>query len=267
MRLSDFNAVMVNTSGGKDSQTSMRAIARMAKEEKYPTSRIIAAHAAFPEEWPGAMQLAERHSAHYGITFQVEGYRNKDGESKTLLDYVRLRQKWPSSAVRYCTSEFKRAPCGRVLTAIHRRFANGGRTKILNIFGFRAEESPSRAKRKPLAKNTRYSTKSREVWDWLPIHEWKEQEVWDDIEASGVSHHRAYDLGMPRLSCPFCIFAPRAALMTAGKEFPELLDQYVAVENETGHKFRQNLAIADIRQALRDGEEIDAANLNGNWNM
>jgi len=31
MRLSDFNAVMVNTSGGKDSQTSMRAIARMEK--------------------------------------------------------------------------------------------------------------------------------------------------------------------------------------------------------------------------------------------
>ena len=56
--------------------------------------------------------------------------------------------------------------------------------------------------------------------NWLEEHD-----VWKDIKASGVPYHKAYDLGMPRLSCVFCIFSPPAALMIAGKQNPELLDR------------------------------------------
>ena len=86
-----------------------------------------------------------------------------------------------------------------------------------------AEESPARSKKEPYAPNSYFSTKSRTIWDWLPIHDWSEGEVWDDIEASGIPHHFAYDLRMPRLSCAFCIYAPRKALVLAGKHNPELL--------------------------------------------
>ena len=37
---------------------------------------------------------------------------------------------------------------------------------------------------------------------------WKVEDVWARIKASGVEHHKAYDLGMSRLSCCFCVFAP-----------------------------------------------------------
>jgi 3'-phosphoadenosine 5'-phosphosulfate sulfotransferase (PAPS reductase)/FAD synthetase len=92
------------------------------------------------------------------------------------------------------------------------------------------------------------------VTDWYPLTDWTEDEIWADITASGVPHHRAYDLGMPRLSCAFCIFAPRAALMIAGRENPELLDTYVEIEREICHSFRAKETIESIRDAIRDGE-------------
>jgi hypothetical protein len=60
---------------------------------------------------------------------------------------------------------------------------------------------------------------------------------------------------MPRLSCCFCIFSPRPALLLAGKHNPELLAEYVAVERWTGHAFRQELPLASIQEALARGEE------------
>ena len=60
---------------------------------------------------------------------------------------------------------------------------------------------------------------------------------------------------MPRLSCCFCIFSPRSALLLAGKHNPELLAEYVAVERRIGHRFRVDLSLADIQAALCRGEQ------------
>lgn len=268
IRLSSFDGVMVNSSGGKDSQTSLRRIVKQAQSEGYPLWRIVVAHADLRHmEWPGVKPLAEKQAHEHGIEFEWERYRNRNGDELLLLDYVRKRRKWPGSTTRFCTSEFKRSPCGRVLTRLHRRVNEHGRTKLLNVFGFRAEESPARKKKAELAQNKRFSTQSREVWDFLPIHGWQEREVWDDIHSSGVPYHPAYDLGMPRLSCQFCVFAPRQALMIAGRENPELLKAYVDLETEIGHDFQHNKPIRAIKEALDAGEEPDSTTLNGAWNM
>lgn len=60
---------------------------------------------------------------------------------------------------------------------------------------------------------------------------------------------------MPRLSCCFCIFAPRVALLLAGKHNSELLAEYVRVEREIGHSFRLELPLAEVQRALEEGEE------------
>lgn len=127
----------------------------------------------------------------------------------------------------------------------------GGVCRILNCLGMHAEEGPARAKRQPFAANESASNGRRWVDDWLPLHGWTAARVW----ASGVRHHPAYDLGMPRLSCCFCIFSPRAALLLAGKHNPGLLAEYVEVERRTGHAFRLGLPLADVQDALRRGEE------------
>ena len=90
--------------------------------------------------------------------------------------------------------------------------------------------------------------------DWLPLHAWTTEQVWQRIKASGVRYHPAYDLGMPRLSCCFCIFSPRSALLLAGKHNPELLAEYVAVEKQIGHRFRKELSLTEVQEALAKGE-------------
>lgn len=254
--------VVINSSGGKDSQTALRVTVEAAAMAGLPKDRLVVAHADLGEmEWPGSRELAAEQARLHGLRFEVASYRTRRGENLSLLDYVRRRGKWPSSTTRFCTSEYKRGPGGRIVSLLFHEDPG----PILNVFGFRAEESPARAKRSVYSKNMRFSTKSREVWDWLPIHDWTEKQVWDDIRASGIPHHPVYDQGMPRLSCSFCIFAPRDALMLAGQLRPDMLDRYCEVEKEIGHTFQNGRSLQSIRDALNAGEKPKA--IGGAWNM
>lgn len=260
--LRDYRWIVINSSGGKDSQVALGEVVRQCDAAGVPRARLVVSHQCLGRmEWQGTLDLVRQQAAHYGLRVEVSKYRNKAGAELDLLDYVRLRRKWPDNQNRYCTSDFKRGPGGRVITQLSRE-APG---KVLNIFGFRSEESPARAKKPVFVKNDRLTSNLREVWDWLPIHDWTEKQVWQAIAASGVPHHWAYDKGMPRLSCCFCIFAPRAALLIAGRENPELLDEYCRLEAEIGHTFQNKKPISAIRDALAAGEKPEA--VSGAWNM
>jgi 3'-phosphoadenosine 5'-phosphosulfate sulfotransferase (PAPS reductase)/FAD synthetase len=252
--LACYDWIVVNSSGGKDSQTALEGIVRAADRQSVDRSRIVVNHQCLgAQEWPGTLDLVRRQAAHYGLRVEVASYRDKDGAAPTLLDYVRKRGKWPSSKQRFCTSEFKRGPGGRVLTKLAREVQ--GPCKILSVFGFRAEESAARAKRQRFSLNTRHSTNTRQVWDYLPIHDWTEEQVWQDIKTSGVPYHTVYDQGMKRLSCTYCIFAPRNALLTAAYLRPDMLQEYVDLEREIGHDFQHNKPIRLIQEAMLAGEK------------
>lgn len=261
-RFADYRWVVVNSSGGKDSQTALRQVVFEADRQGYSRQQIIVSHQDLGwMEWPGVWDLVCRQADAYGLMARRSQYRDKDGRHPNLLEYVRKRRMWPSSRQRFCTSEFKRGPGGRVITELC-RLGNGD---VLQVFGFRAQESSARARRKVFARNDRASTKTRTVMDWLPIHHWMEDAVWEDIRASGIPWHPAYDMGMPRLSCCFCIFAPRAALLRAAYANPKLLDEYCAVEAEIGHDFKHKQPIREIRDALRAGEVPTV--VDGKWSM
>lgn len=246
--LSRFRWIVVNSSGGKDSQTTLRRVVAACDAQSIPRERLLVSHQDLGEcDWPGAHHLAHRQAAHYSLPVHVTAYRNRSGESLSLLDYVLTRGRWPSSKQRYCTSDFKRGPGGRVITSLYRQDPGD----ILQVFGFRAEESSARAKREEWSRNSRLSTKSRTVYDWLPIHPLSLDAVWSDIHASGVPHHPAYDLGLPRLSCVFCIFAGRKDLALAARHNPALLARYAEVERRIGHRFRQDLSLADLQSELQ----------------
>jgi hypothetical protein len=70
--------------------------------------------------------------------------------------------------------------------------------------------------------------------------------------SSASGHHPAYDLGMKRLSCVFCVFAPRKALLIAGEHNPELLNDYVAAEKRMGHTFRVDQSLVEIQNTLNE---------------
>ncbi len=131
----------------------------------------------------------------------------------------------------------------------------GKQLKVLNCMGLRKGESTARSKKEPFTFDKRASNGKRAVYTWLPIHDINVREVWDVIKQSGVRHHPAYDLGMPRLSCCFCILASREAWMLAGKHNPELLAEYVRVEEKTGHQFTMAHSLADVKRDLDAGVE------------
>ncbi len=70
---------------------------------------------------------------------------------------------------------------------------------------------------------------------------------------------------MPRLSCVLCIFAPRPALILAARHNPELLEEYIRIEKATGHKFKKDLSLTEVKEAAERGEEIGS--ITGAWNM
>jgi 3'-phosphoadenosine 5'-phosphosulfate sulfotransferase (PAPS reductase)/FAD synthetase len=225
----------------------------MADDQFYPKHKIVVSHQDLGEmEWEGTRELAGKQAADFGLKIYFSKRRDKNGYEETLLEYIERRKKFPSNNQRYCTSDFKRAPGARVVTMLTKGL---GECKILHVFGFRKEESPARSKKPVLAINKMLTTKKRLVHDYLPIHDWSTKYVWKIIKHNKLDYHPAYDLGMPRLSCCFCIFSPFDALVTAGKANPELLNRYVEIENKIGHTFKAKSSIGDVKKAINDGYE------------
>lgn len=280
--LEGYDWIVVSSSAGKDSHAMLDYVNELAKVAG-AAERVVVVHSDLGEvEWDGTGELAAEHAAHYGNRFEVvtriggvatrNGKVYKKGETYgSILDYARRRGAWPDANNRWCTSDFKRGPIGKVFTKLAKEWkaANPGADRacrILDCMGLRAEESPARAKKDPFV--VRVSNRNKHVDSWLPIHAWKETHVWDRIKASGVRYHPAYDLGMKRLSCALCIFAPKKALVLAGTHNRELLDRYVEVEEATGHKFRMDVSLAEVREAVRAGETFDEEeDDDGAWNM
>lgn len=209
--------------------------------------RIIVAHADLGRiEWNGCASLAERQASLYGVRFWKMARPQGD-----LLEHAEEKGMWPGHATRYCTSDHKRGQIQKLFTELSRTLP-GEKLRILNCLGMRAEESTARAKLSIYEKNNRASTKTdtRIVYNSHAIKHWGVDEVWANIKATGIPYHFAYDLGMPRLSCCFCIFAPREALVLAGQHNPGLLQEYVDAEERMGHTFRVDLSMKEIQDEV-----------------
>ena len=234
----------------------------IAEHNNYPKDQIIVSHQDLGDmEWDGVQDLVIEQANLFGFETVIEKRVDKNGYQENLLEYAERRGKWPSRSQRWCTSDFKRGPGDKVL----RRLANQREAKnVLYIFGFRADESTDRAKKKRLSQNHRLSTKKRKVWEFNIVLHWDLERVWRVIINNSLPYHWAYDIGMPRLSCVFCIFAPKDALVIAGKKNPKLLDRYIATEKKIGHTFKNGFAIAEVKKLINNGYEPKAI---PNWGM
>lgn len=266
--LASYDAVLISTSGGKDSQACMDVLVAQAVEHGV-RDRILAVHADLGAiEWPGARALANEHADFYGIPFTTVRRRDRHGNHPDLLTDIVNRGRWPDAANRYCTSGAKRGPIQVLMTAVTTRLREGGITdrpvRLLNVMGMRAEESAARRKRLPLSRNTRASNSRRTVDDFLPIHAFTEAETWATNRAAGTRSHWAYSEGMPRLSCRFCPLASRSATVLSAQLNPDLADAYVAAEQRMGHRFTRGWSIADaVAEARRRPRVLAAAGWSG----
>ena len=262
--LHGYDLILLNTSGGKDSQACMDYVVSLTDEAGIPRERLVALHADLKEmEWPKTAPTVTRHAEAYGLRLVTVSRAKGD-----LLDHVEERGLWPAATTRYCTSAHKREPSAKELTKLAnevnaRRMIPRGKllkrlglrpARILNVFGFRAQESGARNKKLVFERDVKLSSGNRTVDVWLPIHDWSETDVWSRIHASGIPAHSIYASKMSRASCSFCVLSSKADLVTAARLRPDLAHRYADLERRIGHRFQNNLSIAEILRLAEDGE-------------
>ncbi|MDX2658314.1 phosphoadenosine phosphosulfate reductase family protein [Streptomyces scabiei] len=260
--LTEYDVILVASSAGKDSQAMLDYVAELAREAGV-MDRVVVLHNDLGEvEWPGTAELAQEQAEHYGFRYEM-----RHREQGLLLDQIRARHyklrakgdtttpAWPSSAARYCTSDQKRAPARKLITQLvdelgiewtGRPSRPVRQAKVLYCLGIRAQESSGRKKKPALELDKAATSGVREVTTWHPILSWTEDQVWARIHASGVRYHWAYDKGMKRLSCSFCVLASREDLACAARLRPDMARKYLELEQEIGHTFKADLSMAQI---------------------
>jgi 3'-phosphoadenosine 5'-phosphosulfate sulfotransferase (PAPS reductase)/FAD synthetase len=208
--LGDFDLIVVSTSGGKDSQVALDVAVAEARKAGV-LDRVTAVHADLgDDEWECTTDLVRLQAERYGVPLVI------------------------------CSR------IGQVIAAWRERTGEKRARRVLSVQGLRADESSRRAKRVPFELDAAFSSARREVWTWLPIHRWSARDVWGTIRDSGAPYHWAYDVGMPRLSCSLCIFAPESALVLAGHYNRARLVEKADLEVETGDTFKIDLALGDV---------------------
>ncbi|OHU47366.1 phosphoadenosine phosphosulfate reductase [Mycobacteroides chelonae] len=250
-QLEDYDIILVNSSAGKDSQASLDVIVEVARAAG-AIDRVVVVHADLGDnEWPGTAALAAEHASHYGLPLSVVARTTDEGRVETILTRVDKRGMWPDAARRWCTSDHKRGPIRKLMTQLVSELRDSGSVAnrpvhLLNVMGFRGEESPARLKRHPYSHNHSASNGRRRVDDWYPILDWTAEQVWARIAAAGTRPHPAYAAGMTRLSCRFCVLASKSDLVLSARMNPDLAARYATVETRTGHRFRKDLSMAEI---------------------
>lgn len=239
--LRGFDAVVLSSSGGKDSHAMLHRVAQLA-DDAGVRDRLVVLHCDLGHvEWPDAVELAAAQARHYGIRFETRR-RARGG----LLDLVRERGLWPSARARYCTSATKRDVARKFITETVTDLGITGRpVRVLSALGIRAAESRARAKRPALGVDRAASSGRREVTLWHPILELSTAQVWSTVHASGAPHHPAYR-HVSRLSCSLCPLASRRDLLAAARLRPDLAIEYAGIEEEIGHRFREDWSMAQI---------------------
>ncbi|MET8006211.1 phosphoadenosine phosphosulfate reductase family protein [Nonomuraea glycinis] len=255
--------IVINSSAGKDSMALLAYVANLITEQGY-TGRVVVLHndlgttpSGEPIEWPGVAALAREHATQYGFDFHVRT-RELGGLWHQL---IQERRNWPSSAARWCTSDQKTAQgmklVTELVTEVREQLGITGRPiQVLYALGIRGEESDRRAGMDVLAVDTSHSSGKRTIHRWHPIRDWTVKQVWDQIKAAGLRPHAAYDWGMTRLSCSFCVLASTEDLLVATTRRPELHAELAQAEQQLDHSFKQDLSLAEMRAAL-DAAELE----------
>lgn len=264
--LQSYDLIFANTSGGKDSALALKRLVDHLDAEGISRERLVAVHAIMDEEWEGTVDLVTSHAHHYGIRLETVQ------RVQSLLAQVLERGMWPSPKQRYCTSDHKRDQIAKIMTKLVNELRSQGRrsqVRILNAMGMRAEESSNRKKMPKLEVNKRHSNGRRHVDNFLPIHNVTNEEAFASLDVLPTTPHPCYSCGIGRASCRFCIYAPpeqihKTAVMPENRE---LWEEYLRVEEVTGHTFKADLSLRSIEDKIQAGEEVPDTVDDGQWGM
>lgn len=241
-------SLVLSVSGGKDSDAMCHHLLDLRQSEGW-SGDVCMVHADLGTrvEWQQTPAYVQELAQRKNVPLHVVRWTHGDLIDRIWQRYYKdpSRPCWPSSKIRYCTSDMKRAPISRW---VRNHFPSGN---VLVAMGLRATESHARAKRETFKprKDSTAPTKGRFVWDWLPIHDWQTDDVWDCIRQHGDIAHPAYRLEQPnqRLSCALCILASLNDLLNGAVHNPDTYREYCRIEAVTGYSFRKDFWLSDLK--------------------
>lgn len=283
---------ILSISGGKDSQASQEFLLHLRKTNGW-VNELYAVHCDLGRaDWKFTLPFVKAQCEKAGLPLVVVK-ADLDLLAIIYKRYLRLKEQnrqvphFPSAAARYCTKMSKTEPTDKHLRA-------AGHRLIVNVMGIRAEESTNRAKKpvislRPSLCSERFAVKfcdletkkvkkywllveeAYRLWletgkkhrlaiDWLIIHKWKIEQVWEwcgtslaewerrrklpDSEAlDGWPASPIYVIGIngnERKSCAYCILASENDLVNAIAYNPETFDWFAKNEQESGWDFQEN---------------------------
>ena len=247
--LRDGAALVLSVSGGKDSDAMCHHLLKHRQTEGW-SGDVVMLHADLGArvEWQQTPDYVQNLAHRKGVPLHIVRWTHGDLIDRIWQRYYKdpSRPCWPSAQMRYCTADLKRGPISREL---RRLFPSGN---VICAMGLRAQESQTRARRPTFSLRTDSSapTKGRFVYDWLPIHDWMETDVWDCIRWHGNVHHEAYSLGNHRLSCALCVLASLNDLINGAVHNPATYREYCRIEAVTGYSFRKDFWLSDLKPEL-----------------
>jgi 3'-phosphoadenosine 5'-phosphosulfate sulfotransferase (PAPS reductase)/FAD synthetase len=287
--LPSYHWILVNSSAGKDSQAMLDFVVELCDRYGVPRSRIVVVHCDLGfAEWEGTRELAQEQAEHYGLRFvtvmrdgvvfqgRVLGDLFEQTVERWFADQAKGKDNspWPSLSARWCTSDQKTAQVAKLMTALKDEVKNKAgwvrhpvtgewgkdKVRILNCLGLRAQESDERAQKPEFVLEKKPSNTLKDVHRWLPIKHWDEEQVWDRIWASGVRYHWAYEKGMERLSCCFCVLASPRDWAISIKYNRKVAEHIAEIEDVVGHAIKepQKGAPISMRDILAAADRAEA---------
>lgn len=267
--------LIVSVSGGKDSDAMTLDLSYLRKMYGWAGDFILIHADVGRMEWHSSLEHCAKLAKRVGAEFVVVRHPKYD-----LAEGIRQRfitrpdaPSFPSSKSRYCTSDWKRAPISKWIRNTYVSDVN-----VVCAIGLRAEESAARAKKDPCSfRSTAIApTKNRVVYDWLPIHDYTLEQVWETIGISleklaefqefyrkykydheavkavleDFPAHEAYLYGNERVSCSLCVLASKNDLKNGREHQPDTYELIRGIEEETGYTFRSNANIEELTEGI-----------------
>lgn len=183
----------------------------------------------------------------------------------TIFDEIRNRYQsnpdvpvWPGHGIRYCTRALKINPFYKFIR--HRVEKEKRGSDILIVKGLRREESSQREDTPEFG----IESSGGDLYNvWFPVYDLTLEQVFNLHWKHDIQINPVYGI-RTRSNCVGCPFASDSDIVKTRNIYPDIFDEYAAIEDETGYTWRHNTSIKDIN-SLNDNESSDDPSCNSGF--
>lgn len=177
-----------------------------------------------------------------------------------FVDLCLLRAGFPGFSRRFCTHRLKIEP---ITDYIYGPIWKEGKV-VISWQGMRRDESPARATKKTfkwlLNEKTAYGQRGR-MLRYLPILDWKIEDVWAMHRKHGLEPNPLYADGMSRVGCMPCYMCGKADLRVMAERYPDHIERIASWERLVTKASKQSVAtfFPGAKMPGQEGRDFDSA--------